>query len=453
MGATVSSIFAGNSRYANDFQAVIDRATAIASLPISQLDREKTALAGRSTALAALDVKLAAFSMSLAGVEQALGSGSWQAALDGPEAVAATLGPGAMEGSYSIEAISLGAYARAISDDGRPGVTNPDGGSISGSADFTLRVDGVAWALRPASNTLAALAAAIGMSGAAVSATVVNVGSSAAPDYRLSLESRKLGPVALELDDGQDQLVTSQAGGSKAVYRVNGVAQEAESDSRTVTLGPGLTVELKAASPPGEATSITVTRQSSALASALGGLAAAYNEAMDELDKHRGEARGALSGQQLVHSLGQMLRDAVNYSAGGGAVGSLADLGFGFDSAGRLSFNAMAFMGADMTSGGQVAAFLGGAEKDGFLRAAAGAMDSATNPVWGRVRTEMASVDADIRRTDARIAENRERVNRMQVGLQERMAEADALIASLEQQYRYISTMLEAMQAAREAYR
>ncbi|HWQ56926.1 MAG TPA: flagellar filament capping protein FliD [Bryobacteraceae bacterium] len=451
---STSSIFAGNSRYASDFQAVIDRTVAIASLPISQLNKEKTALEERATALTALNVKLTAVETAVAGVESALGSGSYQASLDGDEVGTVTLGTGAAEGSYSLEVISLGAYSTSISnDEGLPVVTDPAAQSISTSAAFTMKVNGVAWSLHPAGNTLSSLAASINGSGAAVRATVVNVGSSSAPDYRLSLESTKLGAVSLELSDGSQQLLTTQVTGSKASYRVNGVAQAAESESRTIALAPGLTVKLTAESPAGKATSITVTRQSSVVASALSTLAATYNSAMDELDKHRGQADGALSGYQMVYSLGQNLRDMMNYYTGGSeGISSLSELGFSFEKNGRLTFSSMEFMAADMEGAGQVTAFLGSSSEGGFLKAAATALDSASNPVWGRMTTEMASVTEEINRTEDRIADSQERVDQLQVNLQERMAASDALIAGLEQSYSYISALLESMKAASESY-
>lgn len=450
---STSSIFAGNSRYASDFQTIIDRTVAIASLPISQLNKEKTALEQRATALTALDVKLTAVETAVAGVESALGNGSYEASLNGAEVATVTLGAGAAEGSYSLEVISLGAYSTSISnDDGLPVVTDPAAQSISTSTAFTMRVNGVAWSLQPAGNTLSSLAASINASGAAVRATVVNVGSSSTPDYRLSVESAKLGAVSLELSDGSQQLLTTQVTGSKAQYRVNGVAEAAESDSRTISLAPGLTAKLTAESPEGEATSITVTRQSSVVASALSTLAAAYNSAMDELDKHRGEANGALSGLQMVYSVGQNLRDMVNYYAGSEGVTSLSELGFSFEKTGRLSFNTMEFMAADLESSGQVTAFLGSSSGGGFLKAAVAALDSASNPISGRVTTEIASVTEEISRTEDRIADSQERVDQLQVNLQERMAAADALIASLEQSYSYISALLESMKSASESY-
>ena len=54
---TSSSVFSGNSRYSADFQAVIDRTVAIASLPISQLNAQKTSLSDQPTALTGLDGK------------------------------------------------------------------------------------------------------------------------------------------------------------------------------------------------------------------------------------------------------------------------------------------------------------------------------------------------------------------------------------------------------------
>lgn len=453
MSTTGSSLFLGNSRYSSDFQAIIDRAVALASLPITQLKREQETLNSQSAALTALDIAFTAVETALAGVESAVGSSSYEAVLSGGAVATVTLGAGAMEGNYSIEVTSLGAYSTAISKDtGLPKVTDPKASSISEAETYTLYVNGVAWALKPAANTLASLASTINSSGAAVRATVVNVGSSSAPDYRLSLESTKLGPITLALSDGSQELVETQVTGSNATYRVNGVAAESQSDSRTITLAPGITLQLTGTSESGKATNITVTRPSSALASALASFAAAYNNAMDELEKHRGQAGGALSGQHFIYTLSRNLRQMIEYADSESGISGLTELGFTFDRDGRIYFNTMDFMAKDLESSGQVVAFLGSTLGGGFLRSASQTIQAATNPVWGRVRTELDAVAASIARTEESIAETTEQIEQMEISLQEQMAAADALIAQMEQQYTYITYLVEAMRASKEDY-
>ena len=90
-----------------------------------------------------------------------------------------------------------------------------------------------------------ALAQAINSSGAGVSATVLNLGSPSAPDYHLSLQSTALGNIAIQLNDGTQDLLTTLSTGTPAQYQVNGQpSTPISSDSSTVTLAPGSAVNL-----------------------------------------------------------------------------------------------------------------------------------------------------------------------------------------------------------------
>src|SRR6266550_5286105 len=111
MGTTTSSIFNGNSRYSSDFQAVIDRATAIASMPITQLQSQKTSLTDQTTALTGLGDKFSKLQSAIEGITQSLGGSSFQATVSDPSKLSVTLGDGAMEGNYSVEVLNAGKYA------------------------------------------------------------------------------------------------------------------------------------------------------------------------------------------------------------------------------------------------------------------------------------------------------------------------------------------------------
>lgn len=68
--------------------------------------------------------------------------------------------------------------------------------------------------LSPASNTLQGLVDAINaQSGANVQASKVNVGTTAVPDYRLSVVSSVAGAVSIQLNDGSMDLLAEQSHG------------------------------------------------------------------------------------------------------------------------------------------------------------------------------------------------------------------------------------------------
>ena len=152
----------------------------------------------------------------------------------------------------------------------------------------------------PSANTLSALADAINSSGANVTATIVNLGSPSAPSYQLSLQSTKLGNISIQLNDGTNDLMGTLSAGSAAQYQVNGnPATPISSDSSTVTIAPGVTVDLLGS---GDST-VTVSQSSAAQANALSSFVAAYNAAVDELSANRGQGGGALTGDALINTL------------------------------------------------------------------------------------------------------------------------------------------------------
>ena len=443
--STNSTIFTGTSRYSSDFQQIIDRAVAIASLPRTQMENTKSTLSAQTTALSALDARFEALQSALSSLNSATGVYSTSAS-DGTVA-SASVSSGALAGIYLIEVADLGSYTSSMSMDALSAVTDPFEESISSASTFTLTVDGEEYEIEPAGATLAELAEAINSSGAAVEATIVNIGPSSAPDYRLSLRSTALGAVSIQLNDGSTDLLDTISSGTLAEYRVNGQPAVAiTSDSRSVTISPGLTVTLLKEG----TTEITVSHNVASVTNALSALASAYNAAVDELDQHRGEDAGALEGSSLLHMLSQSLRDLAGYDSGATGISSLNSLGLEFDDQGRLSLDMTTFSAAANGQYEALEVFLGSSSNDGFLKYAADLMDGLENSTDGIIDTAISSLQAEMTRQDTRIAEEQDRIDQLQENLVARMAAADAMIAALEQQVRYMTGLFEAMQSLRE---
>ncbi|MGC4050092.1 MAG: flagellar filament capping protein FliD [Paludibaculum sp.] len=558
----MSTIFNGNSRYASDFQTIIDRTVAIASMPLNQLKTQKTSLADESTALAGLDTKFQALQTALAGLNDAMGSGAIRATLTETKTVSASVSSGAIEGTYDIEVLNQGAYTTTLTSDAGPRrvsnpasqslskatapvfrltvgcstydlspasntlqglmdainaqaganvqasavnvgtaavpdfrlsvestvqgdfaiqlndgsmdllaeqargddsggmtstlsavpgpniVTNPDTQSLSNQAapSFQLTVGANTFTVKPAKNTLSGLVDAINANSLnGVRATMVNVGSNAAPDYRLSLKASKLGDFAVTLTDGVIQLQSEQVRGEVASYKVNGSGKISQSDSRSVTIAPGLSVNLIGVSTADQPTSITLTRESSAVSNALTALANAYNAAVDEVDKHHGTAGGALAGQAVLRNLTSALQKMTSHVESGAGVNSLAALGVSLDQTGHMAFNEMSFYAANFADSAGVTNFLGTSATKGFLHDAVSALDEVGDSVTGTLAAARKVLDGQTTALDKQIADKQTFIDGMQADLEQRMAAADALVATLEQQYNYISQMLDSM--------
>jgi flagellar hook-associated protein 2 len=439
-----SGIFTGSSSYSTDFQNVVTRAVAIASLPITLLTNDQTSLSKQSTELQTLDGKFAALQTAVGQISDALDGSSFQTSVSDNSVAATTVSTGATEGYYSIQVNDIGAYATSLS--------SASWNAASGSAHtYTLNVGGTKTDFTPADNSAASVAAAINAKfGSQVHATVVNVGSSSAPDYRLSLQGAKLADTPLDILDNGASLQTAQVTGRPAQYIVNGSGNVVQSDSRNVSIATGLTISLLSSS--AGPVDITVTRSTSALADALSGFATAYNDATAELDAQRGQSAGPLQGQSIVSQLSQALSGLATYTSSN-AIGNLSALGLTLGADGKLTFNSLGLMATDFSNSSGVAAFLGTSTGTGFLKAATDALAGIQDPVSGLLTTTKSNLDSEISNLTTTIAQRQAQVDDLQQRMLEQMAAADAMISSMEQQYSYMSNMFQAMQTADQQYK
>lgn len=442
----MNEIFSGSSRYANDFQSLITRAMSIASLPLSQLERGKTELESESSALAALQTRFSALAAAIDTLEDAIGADAYGVSVTGGAVLSAAIS-GAAEGVYNVEVTGLGAHTTTMSKDGFTTVTDPAAANIRAATSYTLTVNGTPTLITIAAPTLNALIEAINGSGAGVAATAVNVGTASSPDYRLSIRSDGYESLAISLADGATELLNDPVDGANASYKVNGAT--VLSDTRTVTIAPGLTATFLKTSETGVAETITVSRSTQAAENALNAFVNAYNQAVSELDKHRGDAGGALAGDAVLLTLSRALRDLMHYDSGSGGIASLTDLGLEFDDQGVLSLDAAKF---DDASFAALASFLGSAAGSGFLETAAGVLRSVADETGGAIAAARDSVDASIDAQETAIEHEQESLDLYEAQITEKMNDADALIAALEQQAAYINGLFESMRVAAEMY-
>jgi flagellar hook-associated protein 2 len=434
-----------SSQYSSDLQQVLSRSIAIASLPLNQLNATLTDLQNRSSELNTLNGKFSAVQTAVQSLSTAVSSTSAQ--VSDSSVIAAQSDATAAPGSYTIQVANAGSPSSALSLGTLPAVQNPATQSISASSSFTLTVGGTPVTITPSANTLSALADAINSAGANVTATIVNLGSPSAPSYQLSLQSTKLGTITLQLNDGSQDLMGTLSGGTQATYTVNGQpappASPISSDSSTVTIAPGVTVDLLSS---GDST-VTVSQSSADQANALSSFATAYNAAVDELSVNRGQGGGALTGDALIYTLSQSLRDISGFTSGSGSVQSLTDLGLTFDQNGHLNFDSSVFASAAAAHPGDVSAFLGSPTTGGFLQEATNTLNGLGDPTTGVLETTIASAQTAIDNQNQKISDEQDRITALTTSLTSKIDAADALISSLEQQQTYFTTLFSDMNA------
>lgn len=432
-----TSIFAGSSRFSSDLQAVIDRAVAIASLPLRQMQNSRTDLLGKQTAIGSLTSKFSSLRSALTSLDVG-GTSAPTATLSDSKVATVHTASGALTANLSLQVITPGSSSTMISGDSAPKVTNPSTQSITTNETVSILINGVPLEVTPPVGSLNALAQAINQASGGVEASVINIGPTGSPDYRLALRSTTLGNVTLGMVDDIQNLTGATTTGTTAQYRVNGVpSSPIESTSRTVTLSPGVTADLLTAG----TTDIAIENDGTAFKDALTSFATAYNALVDELDTHRGEGIGALVGDSLPISLASSMRQVLQYTAGGTGINNINGLGLNTDKSGHLIFDTTSFDAAYAENAQAVRSFLGSETGSGFLKAADGVLDQVDGLTSGMLVQAKSQVATSITTTDRSITDQQARITLMESNLRQRLVAADATIALLEQQVSLIKGM------------
>lgn len=433
--------FTGLSSYSSDLQNAMNRSVALASLPLHQLQNEQSLLTSQSTALSSLNLQFSGLQSAINSLNSA-SQNLLSSSVSDQTILSANVAAGALMGTYSVTVKDPGSFSTALSNSATP-VTDPATKSISSASSFTLSLNGVAQQppITPAANNLNSLAAAINAADEGVQATIVNVGPPSAPNYQLSLQSTQLGNITIQLSDGSS-LMGNLTPGALAQYQVNGApAAPISSTTDTVTIAPGVTATLLQ---KGTST-ITVSQTASAISNALSSFAGAYNSAVDELSKSRGQNAGALSGQGVVSSLTTSLRQLSNYTGTGGSITSLTDLGLTFDTNGHLNFDPTVLSSVRGSQLTDLASFLGRTTGGGFLQFATNVMTSIEDANTGLLPTAISSTASEIAHENELISNQQNSITQLQTSLQAQMSKADALISQIESRNSYFTTLFQSM--------
>ncbi len=423
--------FTGGSTFAPDLQSALNRALAIASLPIQQLQAAKQKIDDRGSELGTINGLFTTLQNSLAALASGSVSKVLSATVSDPTVLHASISGNPLQGSYTIQVLDPGSASSALGIAPATTVTDPSSQNISSSTSFTLTVGSNTYTINPSSQSLNALAAGINASGAPVQATVINLGSPSSPDYRLALQSTNLGNVALQLNDGTSDLLTSTATGTNASYTVNGQPPGGiSSNQRTVTIAPGLNVSLDKAG----TSTVTVAGDTTEISKALSSFVSSYNAVVAELQKQHGQSAGPLAGDSTVYEMESALRQLGDYAGASGSITSLTQLGIEFTKTGTLTFNSSALSGLGSQQISDAIGFLGDPASGGYLQFATNTLNGLLDPVSGLLPSQQQSVQNQSQREAQAITDAQARVTQLANQLTAQMAAADALIAKLQQQ-------------------
>jgi flagellar hook-associated protein 2 len=326
-----------------------------------------------------------------------------------------------------------------------------------GDTSTDITIDGT-------NNTLTGLKSAINSSGAAVSASIVNIGTSATPDYRLVVQGKATGienavTITGTLAGGADPFSsggTIVQAAADAVFSVNGLTVTRSSNTISDVI-PGVTfVLLKEGDHDGVvesadvAASVTVSADSTAIQSAISKFVDSYN-AVNKVANSQftlnpdTKRQGALAGDAALRGVIGQLRSQLS-KAGGIGVGLmfLSDIGIKFEKDGSLTVddgklsNALA---TDPTGVSNLFALV----QNGIGKRIPDTVDNFISSSSGSLTFRQKGIQADIDRIDQKVASEQQRINALQDRLTKQFSDLEKVVSQLKSQGDYLTQQLTAL--------
>jgi len=432
----------GVSKYSTDYQAILNRAVAIAQQPLGLLQTQDSNLVAQSNALGTLQTDATNLWSSLQTLGTLSANQAVSASSSDPTTVLATATGATAAANYTINSVT--SLASVASERSLTGYADSTSTHVSATGTLKLTVGSQDYTLTPSTNNLVALRDAINTSGAPVTASILTTGNG---NY-LSLTANASGATTLKLIDNpvtasnpggtNTELLTQTNQGTNAEFHLNGI--DVTQSSNTVnSVIPGVTLQLLQQSN----TPVTVSLASdpTQISSALQNFVSAYNTVEKDLHAQQGQFPGALGGDTAISGLQQTLRRITAFFTPSSSITNLSGLGVTFnDASGTATFDQSAFsaLGSQQITDGF-----------GFLNALAtgsgnfvAQLQTFTDPISGVIQAEQQGNVASDQHLQSQISVLSNRINTMQANLQAQLAKADAFEAALESQQSTVNASL-----------
>jgi flagellar hook-associated protein 2 len=434
--------FTGVSQFSNDYQTILNHAQQVGAIPIQMLQNQQAAILAQKQALIGLTPFVSSLGQSLSNLGMVASSQGLAASSSDPSSVQVTNTGASSPAAYTISSIQ--SLASAASETSVTGYADNSTAPVSSTGTVRLVVGTKTYeiTLTPQTNNLNGLVQAINGLGAGVTANVLTTGNGSNPNY-LSISANTTGATTLQLIDdpagAATNLITSNNQGTDAVFQFNGIPVT-RSTNTVNDLVPGLSLQLlQTTTGP---VSLGLQTDPSQLSNALSSFIQNYNNLVDQVKQQVGTSAGPLSGNLIITTIESDLRQLTSYQ-GTGAVKSLSDLGIRFDTTGHLTFDQNAFASLSSAQITGAFTFLGSASSG--LSSLAQTFNQLSDPVSGMIAAQENGNDQINSHLSDQIQTLTARLNRSQTALQQQLAAADTLAASLESQQKILAGSIQSM--------
>ena len=299
-------------------------------------------------------------------------------------------------------------------------------------------------------NTLTGLKEAINESGAAVTAAIVNVGTTASPDYRLIVKSKDTGTanaasITSTLSGGNTNDPFA-AGGSvvqaaaDAAFTVDGLSVTRSSNTVSDVIG-GVTFTLLKA---GDSSNISVANDTGSISKKIQSFVDAYNAVIQIANAHytldpTTNQQGVLASDPVLRGVVSQLRAEVSaISRGGTSYSYLSDIGVRFEDDGTLALDSSVLSEAlNDNSDGVQKLFL--SIDGGIGKRIPDLIDDFIDSIDGVITARQDGIGASIKSIDEKVVREEERIALFELRLVNEFAALESLIAQLNTQSDFLA--------------
>ena len=450
----MATISVGGLATGLDTNKIIDQLVALERRPIDLLASARSGAKAKNLALQTFNTKVLAFLTAVDGLREKNDVLVRKATSSDTTAVSAVADTGATAGTTSLTVTALARNAIATAG---TGVASAESTVAAGAGSFSFQVGtgDVQTVTLSAATTLEDLASAINDLSAGATASVVNLGTTAAPDYRLQLTSDETGvshDLTIVADDTTLGIAVTQTA-QNASFTISGFVDPVVRESNTVgDLIPGVTLSLHATGGP---VTVTVATDSDGVANALKNVVKAFNDVVtyvadesqvvqDTTGDDRDVAAGPLAFDGTVRNIVARLHDLISERAENlpGRYDSLGQVGITTARDGTLTLDATKLAAALGDDAGAVGELFGGTvDVDGVADRLHEFLAGVTQ-AGGLISVRGDAVSAEIKRLDQDIATGERNLDAFEATLRARFAALEVLVSSLQSQGAFLQNAL-----------
>ncbi len=437
-----------------DTNSIIDQLVALERRPIDLLASERSAAQAKDAALQTFNTKVLAFLSAVDKLRTSSDVLVRSATSSNAAVIGAVAASGAPAGATTVTVTALARNAIATS---ATGVGGSDATIASGAGSFSFQVGSgaVQTVAVTAATTLQDLATAINDLRAGATANVVNLGTAAAPDYRLQLTGDETGTshdLTIVTDDTTIGVAVAQ-GAANATLTVTGFSDPVVRESNTIAdLIPGVTLTLADTGGP---VTIRVATDNAGVADALQAAVTAFNDVQsfvtsqsavtqDTTGSDRSVQAGPLAFDGTVRNILARLHDLVSDPVSGlpGRYSSLGQVGITTGRDGTLALDTAKLADALAGDATAVGELFGGTDSLGGAADRLHDFLSGVTQIGGLIDVRSTSVNQEIARLDDDIASGERNLNAFEENLRARFASLEVLVSSLQSQGAFLQNAL-----------